>query len=273
MATTNHPYLPKSEQLYSNPPMDKVLMQQLWKVMDDLSKGFISVNEAITEINELPDMPAGTGKGDVIVFDGTEWVIKSVGADGEVLTAASGDVTGISWTVVSTSPAGLDTEIQYNNAGAFGADGSFTTTPAKITISKDRSGTDGALHIVKGDAAKQYIILEEDAAAPDEVYLGFKAQNGDVVAIGMQAVGGVPDRIIFTDPAAAVLAWMDAVSGDFGVTNLSGVDSRMVVADTTGVLSTITPSEYLSYNGTTPVLDFATRSKTAVNLFNSLNLK
>jgi len=97
-----HPYLPKSERLYFLQPKDVVLMQQLWKVMDDMQNGFITLGEAIDIINSFPTMPAGVRKGDIIVFDGTNFVIKASGLDGTVLTADSTQSDGLRYTTIET---------------------------------------------------------------------------------------------------------------------------------------------------------------------------
>lgn len=233
-----HPYLPQSVRLFSMPPQDKVYMQQLWTVMNDLERGFISVNQAIEQINNIQTLPTGIAKGDIIAFNGVTWVIVTVGADGEALVGDSLAASGVSYAAVTALPAGANTDIQFNNAGVFGGNGSLTTTPAKITITKDRSGVLGALYITRGDAVQQYIVLEEDPTAPDFVYLTFKSSGGNAIAMGMEASGGVPAKYVFTDPSAAILAWIDVVTGDLGVTNLAGVGVRMVTASATGILAT-----------------------------------
>lgn len=234
----DHPYLPQSERLYFLQPQSAVQMQMLWKVMNDVSKGLIDVNTAVNQINALPTMPTATTKGDIIVWDGIAWVIFPAGTDGDAIIADSLTTTGLRYTTIAATPGGANTQVQFNNAGAFGADASFTTTTVKVTITKDRTGVLGALHITRGDAAQQYIVLEEDAVNPDFVYLTFKSSGGNAIAMGMEANAGAPVRYIFTNPAAAILAWIDVTTGDLGVSNLSGVGSRMVTASAAGVLAT-----------------------------------
>lgn len=88
------PQLPKSENLYYKQPNDPVKMQQLWKVMDDLKKGLITATEAIELLNENAVVPDGVAKGDLIAFDGTDWVIVAAGPDRSLVgydsTAAAG---------------------------------------------------------------------------------------------------------------------------------------------------------------------------------------
>jgi len=49
MATNTN--LPRSGVLYQKPPQDKVEMQQLWRVMDDLQNGIITLDQAINAVS------------------------------------------------------------------------------------------------------------------------------------------------------------------------------------------------------------------------------
>lgn len=87
-------------------------------------------------IDVLP-APAGTPDvGDVLVFDGTDWIRKSVGADTQVLTADSGEPDGLSWTTPATGGGGggggLVLLEQHTASGSASLD--FTTA---ITIAYD----------------------------------------------------------------------------------------------------------------------------------------
>lgn len=60
---------------------------------------------------------SGAVKGDIVVYNGTDWVDLTVGADDQVLSAASGEATGLIW-----------------NAGGGGYENdTLTTTDATVT--------------------------------------------------------------------------------------------------------------------------------------------
>lgn len=57
-------------------------------------------------VGSLSDVTiAGAAKGDVFVHNGTAWVDLAVGADGEVLTAASGQTEGVEWATIPLASA------------------------------------------------------------------------------------------------------------------------------------------------------------------------
>lgn len=64
-----------------------------------------------------------TTKGDLWGYDTTDNRIP-VGANGKVLTADSTAAVGVSWQTLS--PGGADTNIQFNDGGAFGGESDFT---------------------------------------------------------------------------------------------------------------------------------------------------
>lgn len=70
-----------------------------------------------------------TTKGDLITTtNGTNATPLGVGAPGQVLTASTTAATGLAWATSAGgggTPAGADTNIQFNNAGAFGASNAF----------------------------------------------------------------------------------------------------------------------------------------------------
>lgn len=106
--------LPKSENLYYKQPNDPVKMQQLWKVMDDLKKGLITATEAIGLLNENAVVPDGVAKGDLIAFNGTDWVIVTAGPDRSLVgydsTAAAGITDYTPAEVVADGLTATDTD-------------------------------------------------------------------------------------------------------------------------------------------------------------------
>lgn len=65
-----------------------------------------------------------TTKGDLYTFSTVETRLP-VGTNGQILSANAGEATGLQW-IDGVSPAGADTQIQFNNSGSFGADSQLT---------------------------------------------------------------------------------------------------------------------------------------------------
>lgn len=177
------------------------------------------------------------------------------------------------------TPAGSTTEIQYNNAGAFGADSGFTRTAAKVTISGDGTGTDGVLHVTSGDSVSQYIVLEEESGRPGEAYLTFKGSAaGDVADFGVVFTAGVPSSFVFNDVAGAPLVTINISTGVVTVKNLAGVGTRMVTANATGDLATaaipavVTPAALTKTDDTNVTLTLGGTPSTALLQAVSLTL-
>lgn len=87
-----------------------------------------------------------TTKGDLLGYS-TVPARVPVGTNGQVLTADSTQALGLKWaTAASGSPAGANTQIQFNNSGAFGASSSLTWTSGTSTLlvagTLDMSGHD-----------------------------------------------------------------------------------------------------------------------------------
>lgn len=84
-----------------------------------------------------------TTKGDLIASDGSDNIRLAVGSDGQVLTAASGQTSGLQWTSPLTNP--MDSAGDLIVGGALGA------------ATKLDSGTSGQLLMAKGAAAPEWV--------------------------------------------------------------------------------------------------------------------
>ena len=105
-----------------------------------IANGGTGTSTATNAFNSLSPI---TTKGDLISSDGTNDVRVAVGTNGQVLTASSTATAGVTWATSAGgggSPGGADTQIQFNNASAFGGSANFTWNNAtnKLTL----GGTD-----------------------------------------------------------------------------------------------------------------------------------
>ena len=95
-----------------------------------------------------------TGQTNLIINPTSEWALgpsQTVGSSGQVLTS-QGVGSAPTWTTVSAVPGGSDTDVQFNNAGAFGGSRNFTwdNTNQVLSIIGTSSGPIGAGLIVSG---------------------------------------------------------------------------------------------------------------------------
>jgi len=154
--------------------------------------------------------------------------------------------------VVSGAPAGSDSYVQYNNSSALGGDSGFTynDTDVRVTISGVGLGTTGALHITRGDGALQYIVMQESASAPDNVYLTFKGSGGNAIAMGATFSAGSPTEYVFTDIAGATVATINATTGKItvnGTMNVGGeTASRILSTDGSSDIKALNTATYPS---------------------------
>lgn len=80
-------------------PLEAVQFRELWKVMDDLQTGIITLDQAIDAVRiTVPGIPVtGTTKGDIVVWDGLGWVLLAAGADRDIIGADSTSASGIAY--------------------------------------------------------------------------------------------------------------------------------------------------------------------------------
>ena len=232
-----------SEPYYFKPKEAIVEFQHLCRLIDDMKS-------LADEIDTVSNTVASTSGVQTVTDDGLGGITVdntdpqnpiiglSVVVDGVTITGDGTTGNPLVATASGGTTAGSTTEIQYNNAGAFGADSEFTRTAQKVTIGGDGTGTDGVLHIVEGDSVSQYIVLEEESGRPGEVYLTFKGTTANAAAMGVLFVAGSPAKYIFTDPSATTLFEIDIATGKVSIRDLTGVGTRMVTASAVGELGT-----------------------------------
>lgn len=95
----------------------------------------------------------GTARPGQIVVDTSDYSLHVADDTGTLTAVSSGGGGG------ATSPAGADTEIQFNDAGSFGSSGSLTFNGAELMVDADLLVTTNA--VVQGDAEVQGTLVAQ----------------------------------------------------------------------------------------------------------------
>lgn len=91
--------------LYADPTTHRLLVSATAGALDDLSDVVIT----------------SAAQGDILYFNGTNWVNLAAGTNGHFLKTQGAAANPV-WAAVSATPAGSDTQVQFNDGGAFGGD-------------------------------------------------------------------------------------------------------------------------------------------------------
>ncbi|MGB0972611.1 MAG: hypothetical protein ACPGVG_16885 [Mycobacterium sp.] len=91
---------PFDEELSSGEPVSEFIEtgigQSFGQTLEVWINGGLS-QDGVTTLPGLPSMPEGAAKGDLAVYDGSDWQVLPVGTDGYGLTANSGASLGVDW--------------------------------------------------------------------------------------------------------------------------------------------------------------------------------
>jgi len=144
-----------------------------------------------------------TAKGDLIVGTGSSTdTTLNVGTDGTVLMADHTTTSGVKWAAIGSSTvAGSNTQIQYNNAGNFGASSNFTWTDSSSTLALGGTGPN--------------ITINDATTGGGGIYTGGSLGLGNNI-IGMAGNGGVALLASSVDKGLLVNQY-GAFSTDFAV--------------------------------------------------------
>lgn len=106
---------------------------------------------------------ASEAQGDVLYFNGTNWVRLAHGTSGQFLKT-NGASANPSWASASATPAGSDTQIQFNDGGAYGASAHFTFSKTTGLVAVAADGT-GVLSFGAAPAATGLVRLSSNGGA------------------------------------------------------------------------------------------------------------
>lgn len=262
----------RSELIFHLPPSTTITQQQAVRIVEDIKRLYDYVNQNTAIIDTLTDT-------DTIVFT-VDSTTGEISADVVTQMSITSDANGIKLdgdaaapgndyfygtdgagakgffptSGIATSPGGVDTNVQFNDAGAFGGDADFTydktnniLTTVRMVLEGNGVGALGTLYIKEGDVANQYIVMHEDPVRTGSAYVTFKGQGGNAAAMGVLFAAGAPDEYIFTDPGGVSLFTINIGTGLITVPDLAGVGTRMVTANASGDLATSAlPTDYFT---------------------------
>lgn len=214
-----------------------------------------------TEIRVVPVGPTGL-TGTVSTITATSplyvWPTSYPSVSGYVLSSTTAGV--MSWVAQSGggggTPGGSDTQMQFNDGGAFGGDAGLTYLKASDAL------------VLAGE-----IRFTETGGGSD--YVGFKAPSAITTSriYTLPAADGTSGQVLSTD-GSGVLTWSTVISGlTVGSTTISGGVTGFVLYDNGGVLgvysTTGTGTSIVRSNS--PSL--TTPSLTAPDIYNTLSVR
>ena len=137
--------------------------------------------------------------------EGTVYVQVGVGTSTIwIKNTASGTLTG--WTdlaTTSSTPAGSDTEVQFNNSGAFGADPNFTWDGSELAVTGVVTST---VQFTVVSAIPAPAFAGTTASGDATPILSFDTTGGSNGALGSLVVGNRDPNTLVAGPAGALYA-------------------------------------------------------------------
>jgi len=162
---------------------------------------------------------------------------ENYGSSGSVLTSDGSG--GLSWASAGGTPAGSNTQIQFNNSGAFGASANLTWDGTNVQL-----GATGALRFADSDSSN-YIALKSPTTVATNVT--FTLPNAD----------GTTGQFLQTNGSGA-LSWSTPTGGgdvtgpssslDVQIAVFSGTSGKVIRPNqTTGIARFADPTLYTGY--------------------------
>jgi hypothetical protein len=209
--------------LYADPTTHRLLVSATSGAFDDLSDVVLT----------------SSAQGDVIYFNGTNWVNLAAGTSGKFLKTQGAGANPI-WDNVTAGAAGLDTQVQFNDGGTnIGGDAGLTynKTTDVLTIAGAVQLPNSGLKVLDTDASHYLIITPGSNITANRI---FTITTGDA-ARTLSMSGNITTAADFITSGANSLT-------------LTTTGSTNVTLPTTGTLATLAGSEALtnkSINGLT----------------------
>ena len=167
---------------------------------------------------------AVSGQSDVVADGATDTLTLAAGSNITITTNATTDTITIAASGGSGTPGGSDTQVQFNDASAFGGDSGLTYNKTSNVLTCDTQITIGG----NATAAGKLKLLEDTDDGAHGVTLTVPALAGDYT-LTLPTTDGNADEVLKTD-GSGVLSWTTQGSG-------APSDAQYVTLATNGTLT------------------------------------
>lgn len=172
------------------------------------------VTTASLTLDELTDVViTGGAQGDILYHNGTNWVNLPAGTNGHFLKT-QGAGANPAWAAVSATPGGADTQVQFNDGGAFGGDAGLVFNKATNVLTA--GGFVGPLTgDVTGNVSGTAATVTE-AAQPNITSVGTLTSlaSGAITSTGLLTVTVAGNAGLFTNSSDAASVQVAIFQGD-----------------------------------------------------------
>lgn len=204
---------------------------------------------------------SGQAQGDILFFNGTNWTNLPAGSNGQFLQT-QGVGANPQWTASgSGSPAGANTQVQYNNSGAFGADAGLTYASGVLSLGQNGIQA-GQMVIFASGGASGSLQLHSNAGgdvtwfanATGNISLSNPDTSGTIVledntaTLTNKTISGSDNTINNVSLTTGVTGTLPLANGGTGQTSAQAAINALMAAS--GALS---QGDVFYYNGTNVV--------------------
>jgi len=123
----------------------------------------------VAAVNDLTDVTiTGAAKGDILVYNGSAWVDLTVGSDGQVLKAASGEATGLEWGAGGGGATATHAFTNQSSTSYRGTGSSGTGIDVGTAVATEASGVgEREIYIRKIDANNEgvFTVIHKNGSA------------------------------------------------------------------------------------------------------------